>query len=387
MPMLSKLIPYWVLVFSIGFGWFILSPIVPVLSSLFKVSISSILLIISSYGYSMAILGILAGYLSARFTVKTSLILSSIISLVGLIGRALLLNFTTFLTFGVIASLAYPLAVAPVGSIAEAFFKNRSNTIVGISIGLLFLGMAMGSFIGSFIYDYLGLSLALWIPTLLSIIAFISILLGTRDYPKNFKRSIRGSFNLGMIKNWYVGLAIASVSVMFGSIASTVLILHKTIPLIAISLGGLFGGLTFLGSALGAIILPSIFESFNLRLGLIITALLSFISVVIMSISLTLNLSFTLIGLGYFLFGFFGNAYWSMALTSVTNYVIDPADAGLATSMYSAITNVGVAVIPVFLGSLFDSLSTMLMGDEIVIVMELIAFILSFTLRVKKIET
>ncbi|TRM86033.1 MFS transporter, partial [Sulfolobus sp. C3] len=74
--MLNKLIPYWVLVFSIGFGWFILSPIIPVLSNLFKVSISSILLIISSYGYSMAILGILAGYLSARFTVKTSLILS-----------------------------------------------------------------------------------------------------------------------------------------------------------------------------------------------------------------------------------------------------------------------------------------------------------------------
>ncbi len=384
--MSNKLIPYWVLVFSIGFGWFILSPVIPVLSSLFKVSISSILLIISSYGYSMAILGILAGYLSARFTIKTSLILSSIISLIGLIGRALLLNFTTFLTFGIIASLAYPLAVAPVGSIAEAFFKNRSHTIVGITIGLLFLGMAVGSLIGPFLYDYVGLSLTLWIPTALSLIALILVLLGTRDYPKYFKKSLRGSFNLGMIKNWYVGLAIASVSVMFGSIASTVLILQKVTPLTAISLGGLFGGLTFLGSALGAIILPSIFESLNLRLGLIITALLSFISVAITSISLTLNLPFTLIGLAYFLFGFFGNAYWSMALTSVTNYVPDPADAGLATSMYSAITNVGVAIIPVFLGSLFGNLSTIIEGDVIVIIMELIAFVLSFTLKVKKIE-
>ncbi|MEM0132107.1 MAG: MFS transporter, partial [Saccharolobus sp.] len=136
-------------------------------------------------------------------------------------------------------------------------------------------------------------------------------------------------------------------------------------------------GLSLLGSALGSIILPSIFKK---RIGAILTGLLTFFSTLIIIYSFfTLNV--LLISLGYFIFGFFGNAYWSIALALTVAYVNDPAEAGLANSMYSVISNVGVAIIPVFLGSLFANPSTIPLGGIIVIIMELISAIIAFTLK------
>ncbi len=201
-----------------------------------------------------------------------------------------------------------------------------------------------------------------------------------RRYPSHYERSLKGSFNPGMIKNWYVGLAIASISVMLGSIASVVLQIHGIVTLLAVIMGGFLTGLSFLGSGLGAIILPSLLES-RLRLGLILTGLLTFFSAIIAVISISFTVNFPLIALGYFLFGFFGNAYWSMAMASTTLYVNDPAKAGFATSMYSVITNVGVSIIPVTVGVLFNDNSTIAEGVITVVIIELIAALLSFFLK------
>ncbi|MCL5783023.1 MAG: hypothetical protein M1476_03830 [Candidatus Thermoplasmatota archaeon] len=67
-------------------------------------------------------------------------------------------------------------------------------------------------------------------------------------------------------------------------------------------------------------------------------------------------------------------------MTSTTKYVTDPAKAGLATSMYSVATNLGVAFIPVFLGPYF--IGNGYSGIAIVVAMIAIGFILSFSLRV-----
>jgi hypothetical protein len=218
------------------------------------------------------------------------------------------------------------------------------------------------------------------LTAILALIAMVLIISFLRRYPSHYERSLKGSFNPGMIKNWYVGLAIASISVMFGSIASVVLQIHGIVTLLAVIMGGFLTGLSFLGSGLGAIILPSLLES-RLRLGLILTGLLTFFSAIIAVISISFTVNFPLIALGYFLFGFFGNAYWSMAMASTTLYVNDPAKAGFATSMYSVITNVGVSIIPVTVGVLFNDNSTIAEGVIIVVIIELIAALLSFFLK------
>ncbi|MCH4816432.1 MAG: MFS transporter [Saccharolobus sp.] len=376
----TRILPYWFLIFTIGFGWFSLAPLVPVLENYFGVPLSSILFIISAYGYSMAILGLLAGFLSAKFTTRSVLLISSILSFIGLLGRALSNDFSTFFLFAIIASLAYPLAIAPVGSIAKSIFKGRANTVVGISVGILFIGMALGSFFSPSILSFIGLRGTLLLTAILALIAMVLIIPLLRSYPSHYERSLKGSFNPGMIKNWYVGLAVASISVMFGSISSVILQIHGVVTLLAVSMGGFLTGLSFLGSGLGAIILPSLLEN-RLRLGLILTGLLTFFSAITAVISISFTVNFPLIALGYFLFGFFGNAYWSMAMASTTLYVNDPAKAGFATSMYSVITNVGVSVIPVTIGVLFNDNSTIAEGVIIVVIIEFIAALLSFFLK------
>ena len=383
----SKLAPYWFLLFTIGFGWFILSPLVPILGKVFGVNLTSIILLISAYGYTMVVLGLLAGYISAKFTVKAALYSAAIISVIGLIGRAISPNYVAFLITGIIAAIAYPLAMAPVGTVADSIFKDKAHTVIGISVGMLFLGMAFGAFLGPGIFGTLGLSGALWTTVVLAIIAAIWIGVGIKGYPTFYKgKSLKGSFKPGMIKNWYVGLSISAISVMFGGIASTVLLLHKFSVASALSYGGLMGGLAFLGSALGAIILPPLFEKYKqFRLGLVSTGVLMFAATLLMVLGLSYTSAIAAIAAGFFLFGFFGNAYWSMAMTSTTNYVSDPAQAGFATSMYSVFTNLGVAFVPVILGGYFGSFSTIAIGVTAVLVLEFISMILSPTLLVRKV--
>ena len=337
----------------------------------------------------MVVLGLLAGYISAKFTVKAALYSAAIISVIGLIGRAISPNYVAFLITGIIAAIAYPLAMAPVGTVADSIFKEKAHTVIGISVGMLFLGMAFGAFLGPGIFVAFGLSGALWTTVVLAIIAAIWIGIGIKGYPTFYKgKSLKGSFKPGMIKNWYVGLSISAVSVMFGGVASTVLLLHKFSVASALSYGGLMGGLAFLGSALGAIILPPLFEKYKqFRLGLVSTGVLMFAATLLMVLGLSYTSAIAAIAAGFFLFGFFGNAYWSMAMTSTTNYVSDPAQAGFATSMYSVFTNLGVAFVPVILGGYFGSFSTIAIGVTAVLVLEFISMILSPTLLVKKVAS
>jgi predicted MFS family arabinose efflux permease len=313
------------------------------------------------YGYTMVVLGLLAGWISAKFTVKTALYLAAIISVIGLIGRAMSVNYDMLLFFQIIAAIAYPLAMAPVGTVAESLFKEKSHTVVGISVGILFLGLAVGSFVGPSLASAFGLYGTLWFTAILAIIAALWIFTGINGYPINYKgKSLKGVFKVGMIKNWWVAFAISAMAVMFGGIASEMLIARGFAVGTAIAYGGLLGGLAFLGSALGAILLPPIFENAKkVRLGLVFTALMSFIFVMGLAYGLVYYPNLGLLIGTYFLFGFFGNAYWSMALASTTKYVSDPAQAGFATSMYSVIGNIGVAVIPVYLGPVFLTNSTL----------------------------
>ncbi|WP_075057095.1 hypothetical protein [Thermogymnomonas acidicola] len=102
--------------------------------------------------------------------------------------------------------------------------------------------------------------------------------------------------------------------------------------------------------------MPPVFERLGrVRAGMLLTSALSAVSASTISYLLGLRPLLALLIAFFFLYGFFGNSYWSMAMTSTTYYSDDPARAGLATSMYSVATNVGVALIPVFFGPLVIS--------------------------------
>ena len=378
MDNVKKLIPYWFFVFTIGFGWFILAPVIPELMAHLSATLSEIVLILSVYGYTMAIIGLLAGVLSAKFTVKSSIYLAMAFSTAGLLVRIFATGYSEFLVLSIVAASAYPFSLAPVGSIAESMDPKKSATITGLSIGFLFLGMSSGALIGPYIYLAFSLTGIMALPAILTILASIWLFIYLPQYPERYKgKSLRGSFKPGMIKNWYIGMAMASISILFGDIAATALGFHFTGNFL-LKLSGLMGGVEFLGSALGALILPFIFERYHfIRLGTVLTALVSFVFAIILLYSLVYTSFAVLITGSFFIFGFFGNAFWVLALNSIINYVEDPGRAGFATSMYSVATNVGVAIIPVLISAEFVSISRSIYGIIPALLIVLVSFLIS----------
>ncbi|EWG06502.1 MAG: major facilitator superfamily permease [Candidatus Aramenus sulfurataquae] len=70
-----------------------------------------------------------------------------------------------------------------------------------------------------------------------------------------------------------------------------------------------------------------------------------------------------------------------MALASVASYTSTPEEAGLATSMYSVVSNVGVAVLPVYLGSLYSSYTTLDYGVGAVMAINFLAFLMALLMK------
>jgi MFS family permease len=375
-----SLLPYWFLNFTIGFGWFTLSPILPDLSTHYAVGAASILLLISLYGYTMVAFALLSGYLSAKYSIRISLMISASLSVAGLIIRSVSPDYAVLFLGQIIAASAYPLALGPVGALAQSINRERANTVVGVSVGILFLGMSAGALLTPYLFALLkdSISSIFLLDAVLAMAALVILPLGSRTYPREYAgRSLRGSFRPGMIKNWYVGLIISAFSVMFGGIASTALTNHHVSN--ALAYGGAMSGLAFLGSALGAIILPPLFERIRMiRAGMVITSALSLVSILFLTYFLAFTVVINVLLASFFTFGFFGNAFWSMAMTSTTRYVEDPAKAGFSTSMYSVATNLGVALIPTFFGVFF--LTSPAYGMIITSVLVAAAFILSFFL-------
>ncbi|CAC12043.1 conserved hypothetical membrane protein [Thermoplasma acidophilum] len=376
------------MLFFIGFGWFMIAPIIPDLISVTRSSPSALLLIVSSYGYAMVAFGLVAGYLSFRGKVGNSVIASAILTFIGLAFRPIFHTYLPFLIFSLIAAVGYPLAMAPVGSIAEVFGRSRSHTLIGLSVGSLFLGMAFGALITPYIMIAIPLDITLELPAIAAFVLMVLLLFFMKEFPSYYTpRRLKGLFKAGMIKNWYVGLTISAISVMFGSIASSVLLMHGFSESEALEAGGLFGGLTFLGSALGAMILPPLFGKGQiLRFGIILTGSLAFLFGVFMTVSLEFMKILALTGLSYFFFGFFGNAYWSMAMTSVTYYSPKPEEAGFSTAMFSVATNAGVAVIPVFLGSVLITAKYAMAGTIIVSALLLASGAMSYFLLYRPVQ-
>ncbi len=368
-----SLVPYWVLLFVIGFGWFVIAPLVPSVISAFHASLSGAILLISIYGYAVVIVGLIAGFISAKFSVRLSLYISAILTTLGFLGRIFSTNYQELLVFQTISAIGYPMAIAPVGGVVESVMQGRSHTLIGISVGILFGGMSAGSLIGPY---FSGLSQAFLTSFILSIISLILVFAFVRKYENvKVQRSLRGSFNPRMIMNWYIGLAVASLSVGLGGIASAVLGSHHLANSEVI--GGEASSLTFIGSALGAIILPTVFENLHaVRIGLIVNGFLTMLSAVLIAYTLINPFNVIILLASYLLYGLFGNALWSMAMASLNKYVNDPSRSGLATSMFSVVSNLGVALIPGYLGGLFVGGGEA--GLAFVGVVEALAFILSF---------
>jgi len=341
------LVSYALFALSLGFSWFVLAPLVPFLVTRYHASLSQVLFFISLYGYAMILLSVPAGYWVARRGPQPVLMTAYALTVVGLLVRAIAPSYQVFLAGQIVAALAYPLLIAPIGSVLRLTGVTRSQWGAGLVIGSLFFGMALGALLGSRVPPATGLSLSL----ALTVLCGGWLVRAAFAYPAD--RRTLGKVRLVISLWWVIGFVVASVSVMFGSV-STVALIHLHVAG-AEALGGNLTALTFLGSAVGAVLFGWGAERVERPLFLQrVLGVLTWAFLLLSALLLTGRLSPTAAGLEgvFFGFGMFSNGWYVLSLEAAARAAGSETGAGLATAGYSMASNLGVAILPVVLGPL-----------------------------------
>jgi predicted MFS family arabinose efflux permease len=269
------------------------------------------------------------------------------LSVLGLLLRAVSHSYALFFVGQALAALAYPLLISPIGSVLRMAGITQRKMATGLTIGFLFLGMSFGAFLGG----RLGTPAAFWTGWWLNLL--VGIWLVARVPKKFASGNNQKSFHIHLRPSvwWLVGFVVASTSVMIGGIATPVLgHMHVASPAV---LGGLLSGLTFLGSAVGAILFGALGErgTQGIRLQRIL-ALCTWLSLlgVVLDFSGVVQIARGGLEVLFFLLGAFGNGWYSLALEESARVAADAGSAGLNTAGFSMASNIGVAVIPTYLG-------------------------------------
>ncbi|NMP24727.1 MFS transporter [Sulfobacillus harzensis] len=344
------LAPYAAFAFVLGFAWFMLAPLVPGLIQHFKAPLAAILLLISLYGYAMIVGALPAGYWTARSGPAVVLRTSIGLTVVGLFIRALAGSYGLFLVGQIVAALAYPLLIGPIGSVLRLSGIVRTKLATGLVIGTLFFGMALGSLIA----PHLSSAADLWLAVVLNLVVGIWLWLAlghVSDAPRNL-----GRVRLVVSSWWIVGFVVSSVSVMYGSVSSTALTHLHVVN--AAAVGGLLSSLTFLGSAVGAAAFGWLGqargESRPLQRMLGVLTLI-FLLGCAMLLTGVLSPSHAGLDVMFLMFGIVSNGWYTLALESAAARAQSAGSAGVATAGYSMASNIGVAILPSLVGPLVVS--------------------------------
>lgn len=334
--------------FVIGFGWFILAPMVPAIMARFHEPLGSVLLLISLYGYTMIVASLPAGLWTAKKGPKPVLWFAISLTIVGLFVRVLASNYAELFIGQVIAAVAYPFLIAPIGAVLRIAGVMRTKMATGLVIGCLFLGMALASLLA----PSMTLSTNFGLTALLAAMVGLWLAISVNQISPVSSATL-GPVRIVISSWWWIGFIVASMSVMYGSISTTALS-HLHVPH-AIFVGAYLSSLTFLGSAVGAALFGWLGQLRENSMGLQrILAILSWLFLVISALELTgiLLVQVKGLALSFLAFGVVSNGWYTLALEASARQAQGPGSAGLATAGYSMASNIGVAVVPVVLGPL-----------------------------------
>lgn len=340
--------------FSIGFAWFVLAPMVPGLIGLYKSSLAQVLLLISLYGYAMVVVSFPAAWWAMKSGPQKLFKAAVIISVIGLAIRAIGSSYSVALIGQGIAALAYPMIISPIGAVLKLTDYPKPRSLTGLTIGLLFFGMALGAFIAPSLLHGFGIAGTMWFVTIINALAGINLLTNLKRLP--LPQSAPAVERPLLITRWsLVGLAVASISVMLGSIAGEALGKLGVSASGALALGSLLTALTFLGSAVGAVVLARIADGVaRPEQYQKVLAVLTWLALLWVGLALTGHAAHSagMLEVGFFVFGAFGNGWYSLALEASARKAQSAGAAGISTAGFSIVSNLGVAILPVFLGPL-----------------------------------
>lgn len=347
-------VAYVLFAFTIGSAWFIMAPIVPELIGHLHSSLSSVLMFLSLYGFAMIVFSMPAAWWARKDGIAPVLRAAIVLSFVGLGGRIFAPSYSWYLVAQAIAAIAYPLLISPVGAVVRQAHMTHVKTVTGLTIGMLFFGMAAGAYMGPTLhalFGYTGVLVVVWlVNAIVGLFLFVSL-----NHLPRFEEPASEPMRIvfGSPRWWFVGLAIAATSVMFGGIAVSAL-LHLHVAN-APRLGATLTALTFLGSGIGAILFPMLAD-FMGRSGVWQVVLIALTTLLTLLVVLEFTgvwvVSVAAIQLIFLLLGVFGNGCYALSLSATAEAARETRGAGVQTAGFSMASNVGVAILPPLLGPL-----------------------------------
>jgi MFS family permease len=363
---------FWFVIFAYGANWFALSPMLKTYETQFSVAPWESHLLISLIGMFVIFFAWPAGRLIDRRGPKISISIGAFFMMVGFAIRPWLINsFWTLILSSVIAGIGLAWILVALGPQMLRWFPSKHAGLpLGIGASGLFIGFGTGSLAMPILRDSIGVFNSFLTFGIIALVAFFLWLMIAKDHPdtppEERKAVEKMKFAEGMkhvfsSRNAYlypfIGFFIVGITLVISSF------IHS--PLYSGPLGqkgGYIAGLLLYGCAIGAFTAPFILKKTGLKkltVGVVIGALALW---VILFALFSMNnydasvINWYLVVVLAFIFGFFFQASWPLALYSQeTEKGVTEANVGIAASLYISVSNIGAAVLPVIFPILFPS--------------------------------
>jgi len=368
---------FWLLIFTYGANWFALSPMLKTFESNFSIPPWESHLLISLIGMFVIFFAWPAGTLVDRRGPKISISIGAFFMALGFGLRPWLLqNFYTLMLSSVIAGVGLAwILVALAPQMLRWFPRKNASLPVGIAASGLFIGFGTGSLLMPLLTpdktDNTQIFNGFLAFAILAVIAFFLWLVIAKDHPamppEEQVAVTKMKFSEGMKHVFSSSNAFYYPVIGFFIVGITLVIsafIHS--PLYATSAlaqeGGYIAGLLLYGCAVGAFTAPFLVRRIGLKkvtLGVVAGAIVLWLilfALFAMKAYDASNLSWILVAVLAFFFGFCFQASWPLALFSQeTEKGVTDANVGIAASLYISVSNIGAAVLPVIFPILFPT--------------------------------
>jgi MFS family permease len=367
---------FWFLIFTYGANWFALSPMLKTFEGNFSIPSWESHLLLSLIGMFVIFFAWPAGTLIDRRGPKISISIGALFMAIGFGLRPWLLDsFLTMLLSSIIAGIGLAWILVALAPQMLRWFPHKSASLpVGIAASGLFIGFGTGSLLMPIFAtpnDPTHVFNGFLMFGILAVVAFFLWLIIAKDHPATppeerikveqmkfsagMKKvfSSRNAFYYPIIGFFIVGITLVISAFIHSPLYSGTNLAQK---------GGYIAGLLLYGCAVGAFTAPFIVKKIGLKkvtvsvvAGAIVFWLLLFALFAMNSYN-TNAINWYLVILLAFIFGFFFQASWPLALYSQeTEKGVTDANVGIAASLYISVSNIGAAVLPVIFPILFPT--------------------------------
>ncbi|MDA8334113.1 MAG: MFS transporter [Peptococcaceae bacterium] len=361
------LVLYCLVALGIWTSWFAQAPLLEgYWGAVFKIGAATSNLLLSLPGLVAIFLGISTGRWVDTAGVRKMLGLGAALAVIGFGLRPLFI--TSFITQALLTTIAgYGLCILTAclpPTMLQWFGHEKGHTFIGIGAASYFIGGGLGiiitaNLVGAPPWTPSKVAGAFWVWTVVMVVVAVLWWLFARDKAAPAKAeqvSFGAEFKnvMSTPSSWiniFLAIFNAGTTVyVMGFLPLTMVVLYKMSP----PLAGTVAGLYPIAMGVGLAVLPPLAGKMGKKgAGLLYTAI-----ALIAWLVYVFTHTWTIPGLIVFalIFGFFFEAPWALGVAIQTSLPgVTPRNHGVASGVWTVGTNIGVFVLPLIMGAVFDS--------------------------------